>query len=168
MLQGFHWPQSHIKYSHPSIPALLTPNALVPPHPNAPISQLPKRPHSGCCMSVSSPCLSNPGSSLCLSPSHCACDCVCCDWPGLKGKHGGKGKCRTVACLSTTETSLTVGGCVKVEGGGLAQSTVQAGIMIYIREALGFILNGLEGGYFLNTFPTMVGLPAFILSETAR
>ena len=61
-----------------------------------------------------------------------------------------------------------MGGWVNVEGGGLAQSTVQAGIVIYIREALGFILNGLEGGYFLNTFPTMVGLPVFILREAAR
>lgn len=68
------------------------------------VSHSPERSVSGCCMPVSSQNLANPGSSLCLSPSHCACDCVCCDWPGLKGKPGGEGKCRKSACMCRIET----------------------------------------------------------------
>lgn len=39
--------------------------------------------------------------------------------------------------------------------------------MIYIRETLGSILNRPGGVPFLKSFPTMVGLPAFIHSEAA-
>lgn len=40
--------------------------------------------------------------------------------------------------------------------------TKRTGIVIYIRKASGFILRGL-GGHIRKTFPTMLGLPVFIL-----
>lgn len=127
---------------------------------------------SGCCMPVSSQNLANPGSSLCLSPSDCACDCVCCDWPGLKGKPGGEGKCRTSACMCRIETlSLWVAVLMRVgggwEGGGGLTTWIHCtkctGIVIYIRKASGFILKGL-GGHIRKTFPTMLGLPVYSCS----
>jgi len=101
---------------------------------------------------------------LCLSPSHCACDCVCCDWPGLKGKPGGEGKCRTSACMCKIETlSLWVAVLMRVGGTTWIHCTKCTGIVIYIRKASGFILKG-HGGHIRKTFPTILGLPVYSCS----
>lgn len=121
-------PSSTIHYSPQASSVTLqcfrSPVASTPQQPKmlqyASVSHSPTSKHSvsGCCMPVSSQNLANPGSSLCLSPSHCACDCVCCDWPGLKGKPGGEGKCRTSACMCKIETlSLWVAVLMRVWGG---------------------------------------------------
>lgn len=155
LFQCFHAPMTSTTLNIP-IPVSFLPD---PKFSHFPTFQCP---HTGCCMSVSSPCLSNPDSSLCLSPSHYACDCVCCDWPGLKGKHRGKGKCRTAARLCKFSHCGWFG--------GLVQSVVCAGIMIYIRETLGSILNRPEGGlHFWRDFPQRLDyLHLFTLKQLSK
>lgn len=120
------------------------------------VSHSPTSKHSvsGCCMPVSSQNLANPGSSLCLSPSHCACDCVCCDWPGLKGKPGGEGKCRTSACMCKIETlSLWVAVLMRVGGGRLESIAQSAQVPWFISGRLQALFWKALGVTFGRRFP---------------
>lgn len=82
---------------------------------------------------------------------------------GIKGNLGEKVSAGCQPACAELRLSLTVGGCVDVGGGtNRTYCTKCAGIVIYIRKDLSFILKGL-GGHIRKTFPTMHGLPVFIL-----